>query len=231
MVDPGRVILGTTSRFVNFEFPYSREDDFNKLINSQRRMVDTIVNRSGHEDEILFQLRDKFNKIKDYLDYTTLSRIEPICSLIREELEAGAYNKVVIFARRMDTIEHTRLYMKPFYPMTRYPNSNPFRIEKNLKKFADPDSKFQVLIQDINACKLETDLSFITHAFFVEESFDIKDNVTAVKLLQNNNDSDKIFIRNVCLTDPLDQRIQEIMRDRIKARSTQPELRTLYDLF
>lgn len=231
MVEPGRVILGATSRFVSYEFPYSRVDDFNKMITAQRRMVETIVNRSGTEDEILFQLRDKYNKIKDYFDFTALSRVEPLCGLVRAELESGAYPKVVIFGRRMDTIEHTRLYMKPFYPVTRYLNSNPLRVEKNLKKFADPDSRCQVLILDVSATCHPVDLSFVTHAFFVEESYDIKENVQAMKLLQNQNENETIFVRNVCLNDPLDQTIQEIMRNRIKARSSNPETRTLYDLF
>lgn len=214
MVSPGRVHLATT-QFYKYMIPTDRSKEFNALIEKELGIFKGILEDKTLSDELLLSLQGQAKSISTLRKFSALQKLEPACELITQELEAGAYRKVVIFAHHKDMIEGTRIRLQKFHPMTLYGGSNPRKVEVNLRKFQNPKSECQVFIGNIAAAGTSITLDAANHIFFLEESWTPADNAQAAMRCGGPNQKKPIFVRNFCLDNPIDMRIQDILRDKM----------------
>jgi len=222
MVPPGKVDLASTS-FWKYTRPIDRTAELNATIEAELGIVNGILDggagASGKEfsHEVLETLKAQAKSISTLRRYTALQKLEPACELIREELEANAYRKCVIFAHHRDCIVGAAQYLYKFYPVCMYGGTSPARLEKNLKNFQNPKHKTRVFIGQISAAGTSISLSAANHIFFLEESFVPGDNMQAAQRCGGVNQPNPIFVRTFCLENSVDQRVQTILREKMNA--------------
>lgn len=214
MVPPGKVDLGLTT-FWKYVIPRDRTDELNKIIEDELGILNGILDDKSLSGELLETLKASSKSISTLRRYTALQKLEAACELITHELESGAYNKCVIFAHHRDCILGAMQRLHKFYPVSMYGGTSPSRLERNLKNFQNPKHKTRVFIGQISAAGTSISLSAANHIFFLEESFVPGDNMQAAERCGGVNQPNPIFVRTFCLENSVDQRVQDILRNKM----------------
>jgi SNF2 family DNA or RNA helicase len=214
MVPPGKVDLRLCSTWWKYVVPVDRTAEFNAIIERELGIVEGIMADKTLSPILLETLKAQSKSISTLRRYTALQKLEPALELIAAELEAGAYQKVVIFAHHLDPIKGAQRYLARFGVVTMYGGSNPNRVAMNIKKFQNPKSKTRVFIGQISAAGTSISLSAANHIFFLEESFVPDDNVQAAMRCGGVNQPKPIFVRTFCLENSYDRRLQDIIRQK-----------------
>lgn len=214
MVPPGPVRLGETS-FWKYIIPTDRTAELNEVITNELGILNGILSSGHMSDELLDTLKAAAKSISTLRRYTALQKLEPACELIASELESGAYLKCVIFAHHRDCILGAMQRLHKFYPVSMYGGTSPSRLERNLKNFQNPKNKCRVFIGQISAAGTSISLSTANHIFFLEESFVPGDNMQAAMRCGGVNQPNPVFVRTFCLENSIDQRVQDILRNKM----------------
>lgn len=218
-VPPGRLHLSMDKLFLKYVVPYDRTKELEEELKKELGVVENLLNGNYMTDQLVELLKAHSKSISTLRRYTALQKLEPATGLIAEELEAGAYRKCVIFAHHKAMIEGARIYLERFKPVTLYGGSNPLKVEENLRKFKDPNNRTRVFIGNILAAGTSIDLSVANHIFFLEESFVPGDNMQAAMRCGGPNQKNPVFVRNFCLANSFDRRVQEIIREKMRGLS------------
>lgn len=215
-VEAGPVDLRATT-FWKYCIPVDRTAEFAQIIETELGIMDGILGKGEDaqlSDAVLETLKAQSKSISTLRKYTALQKLEPACELIAQELEAGAYRKVVIFAHHRDVIVGVQRMLHQFHPVTLYGGSNPVKVEQNVKNFQNPKHKCQVFIGQINAAGTSISLNAANHIFFLEESFVPDDNTQAAMRCGGVNQPLPIFVRSFCLANSYDYKLQNIIRQK-----------------
>lgn len=222
MVPPGRVNLRETT-FWKWAVPTDRTAEFEQLLQEELGVVNGIFRQIGPDSndvflagDVLEQLKAASKSISTLRRYIALQKLEPACELIASELESNAYRKCVIFAHHRDCILGASRLLHRFSPVTMYGGTNPKTLERYLKNFQNPDHRTRVFIGQISAAGTSISLSAAHHIFFLEESFTPEDNTQAAMRCGGVNQPNPIFVRNFCLENSYDYRLQNILRNKMK---------------
>lgn len=213
-VPPGKVDLAWTS-FWKYVKPLDRRAELNVLLEEQIGIVQGVLDSGHASDEVIELLKAQAKSISTLRRYTALQKLDPACELIADELERGAYNKVVIFAHHRDCILGAAQNLHKFHPFTIYGGSDPRKVASNIKNFQNPKHKSRVAIGQISAAGTSISLSAANHCFFLEESFVPDDNAQAALRLGGVNQPLPIFVRTFCLENSYDYRLQQILREKM----------------
>jgi hypothetical protein len=206
VVPESKVNLGHTVWGPSFSMP-GRETAFIEQFEEQLKSLKTIFREHGEDLSALSQREDL---IKIYRHYSSWKKLPSIISIVREELMAGAYDKVVLFSQHADLMKYCQAVLREFFPVTLYVKTNPYTAEKNLRKFNNKKSDAKIFCSIIKAAKPPVVLGAASFAFFLQDELNTKDNLEAILRL---NDTDKIYVRNFSLdNDSTDRRIQELIR-------------------
>lgn len=213
MVEPGKVSLGETS-FWKYVIPMDRTAELNEIVQNELGILNGILADKTLSGELLETLKAQSKSISTLRRYTALQKLEPACELIAQELENGAYQKCVIFAHHRDCILGAAQRLYKFHPVTMYGGTSPARLERNLKNFQNPKHKTRVFIGQTLAAGTSISLSAANHIFFLEEEWVPGDNAQAAMRCGGVNQPNPVFVRNFCLNNSSDQRVQEVLRQK-----------------
>lgn len=215
-VEAGPVDLKCTT-YWKYLVPTDRSAELMQIIETELGIMNGILGEgedAAFSNDVLEVLKAQAKSISTLRKYTALQKLEPACELIAAELEAGAYQKVVIFAHHRDMIAGAQRYLHKFHPVTLYGGSNPLRTAQNIKNFQNPKNKTRVFIGQISAAGTSISLSAANHIFFLEESFVPDDNLQAAMRCGGVNQPKTIFVRTFCLANSYDHKLQNIIRNK-----------------
>lgn len=219
MVEPGPIHLGMTS-FCRYVLPFDKTAELDAKVIEEFGILDSIIKqgeKNGYASEQFLEIiKSQAKGISTLRRYNALQKLDGACDLIRSELEDKAYHKCVIFAIHKDAIEGARLRLKDFSPVTLYGKSNPYKAEENIKQFQNPKSKVRVFIGNILAAGTSISLDVANHIFFLEEDWVPGNNAQAAMRCGGMRQKNPIFVRNFCLNNSIDRRVQEILRDKMR---------------
>jgi SWI/SNF-related matrix-associated actin-dependent regulator 1 of chromatin subfamily A len=100
--------------------------------------------------------------------YMGLQKVPPLAELVISEIEAGAYNKLVIFAMHRAVIEELRYRLRDYGAVTLYGGTQPAARQKNIDKFQDPESGCRIFIGQVHAAGTAISLTAAHHVLFAE---------------------------------------------------------------
>ncbi len=235
MVEPGKVHLAMT-QFVQWVVPYDKLKEFEMLVEKEFGIVESILKGGYASDQLLEILKSQAKSISTLRKYNAIQKLDAAAELIAGELESGAYHKCVIFGIHRDCIEGMRLRLARFHPVALYGKSNPITAERNIKNFQNPKHKCRVFIGNIMAAGTSISLDTANHIFFVEEDWTPGNNAQAAMRCGGMRQKKPIFVRNFCLNNPVDTRVAEILRNKMrdlsllfdKVQETEPKLLELF---
>ena len=169
---------------------------------------------------LLASLKDS---VSSYRRYVGLQKVEKVAELVSNELEANAYDKIVIFAIHKDVIEGLRQRLSKFHPVTIYGGTDPATREKNIRKFQETQ-KCRVFIGNVIAAGTNITLTAAHNVLMVESDWVPGNNAQAIMRCHRIGQTKPVIVRFVSLrNEPNEYRVQRVLRRKTR------ELTAIFD--
>lgn len=178
-------------------------------LDAQRRMFDGFVGAGpgtapDAQQAMLSLLHDK---TASFRRYTGLRKVAPVAEMLAAELEAGAYDKVVIFATHKAVVEGLREKLARFDAVTLFGGTDPDRRETNIKRFQN-NPRCRVFIGNVQAAGVGITLTAASQVVVVEPDWVPANNAQAVMRCHRVGQTRAVSVRFVTLAnDAIDRKI------------------------
>ena len=212
VVKPGKVDLLMCHSFRKWVVPKDCTADLLKILEQELGVINGIVN-GGFTDLAMKALEANAKSIMTLRRYNSMQKVEPVVEMIAEELDNGAYKKIVIFAIHRDTIVTLQERLgKKYGAVLVFGGSKPSRIADRIAAFQDPNSKCRVFIAQIQTAGTSLTLTAADQVLFVDQDFVPGNNSQAAARCHRIGQTKPVTVRFVALADSIDQHIAGILR-------------------
>lgn len=215
VVEAGPVDLSVESTFADYIFPVDRTDQLMAKLEEERNYIETTVDRLGFSRDGMKVLEGMAKSVSTLRRYTGCQKVKATAELVSQELEANAYDKLVIFAIHRDVIEGLRVRLSKFGAVTLYGGTPPKTRQKNIDKFQN-NPKCRVFIGNILAAGTAITLTSSCQVVFVEQDWVPGNNAQAAMRCHRRGQTRPVFVRFVGLVDSIDQRIAQVLKRKTK---------------
>jgi SWI/SNF-related matrix-associated actin-dependent regulator 1 of chromatin subfamily A len=210
VVQPGKVRLEMTKCFIKYVYPSDNTAELEQTIKEQYGILKGIVD-GGFTFETMKAMEVAAKSTATLRRLNGLQKIAPVLELIEDELQNGAYQKVVIFAHHRDTIEHLHMYTRKYKSVKIYGGSKPDKLEERVRMFQKhPGCK--IFIGNIGAAGTSINLTASNQVIVMEPDWVPGNNLQAIKRCHRIGQTKPVFVRFVSLANSLDQHIANILR-------------------
>lgn len=146
--------------------------------------------------------------------YTGLLKVPGVASLVESELNSKAYDKIVIFAHHKSVIYGLEMRLAKFHTVVLDGQTPPPSRQKIIDAF-QTDPAHKILIASITAAGIGINLTAATQVLFAEMDWVPANNQQAYRRVLRRGQEKKVYIRSICLNDSLDDRITEILKNKL----------------
>lgn len=178
---------------------------------AQREALRPIVDAGPTtHDALLSILREQ---VASFRRYTGLRKVDAVAEMLRADLEAGAYDKVVVFAVHRGVIMGLRDKLDAdFGAVTLFGGTDPDAREKNIKRF-QTNPRCRVFIGNVQAAGVGITLTAASQVVVVEPDWTPANNAQAVMRCHRVGQTKPVSVRFVTLAgDPIDRKITRILQ-------------------
>ena len=142
--------------------------------------------------------------------YCSISKVEPLAALIKEELENKTYEKIVIFGVHREALASLSNALQQ-HGVARIDGSiNAAERQRAIDSFQS-DPKCQIFIGNIQAAGTNITLTASHHVIFLEQSWVPGDNQQAIARCARIGQKNSVFVRYCTLANTIDEKVQEIL--------------------
>jgi SWI/SNF-related matrix-associated actin-dependent regulator of chromatin subfamily A-like protein 1 len=195
------------------------EAEIRNKIASQEESLRAILNITGDRTQVAVDAlsamqENLLNQTGDVLAsrrYLGLSKVPPIVELIKEEFNAKAYEKIVLFAWHRDVIRFLEALLKEFNPLLLYGGTPAIKRDKIIQDF-QTKAKFKIFIGQVKAAGVAINLTASCEVAFVESSWTPADNVQAAMRVHRIGQDKPVRVRFFSVADSTDEVIQRVLR-------------------
>jgi SNF2 family DNA or RNA helicase len=227
VVEPGPVDLDVEQSFFHFAYPIDRRDELKQILDRENNALKAIMATTDEtgtaNKQLLKALEAMATSVSTLRRYTGIQKVEKTCELIAQELEAGAYEKIVIFAIHRDVIEGTRQRLDKFGAVTLYGGTEPEKRQRNIDKFQN-QKKIRVFIGNIQAAGTAITLTAAHNVIFIEQDWVPGNNAQAAMRCHRIGQTKPVFVRFAGLANSIDERVAHVLRRKTK------DLTELFDI-
>lgn len=143
------------------------------------------------------------------------AKVPRMCDIIAEELEANAYDKIVIFAVHRVVIHESRIRLKKFKPVTLYGDTPPVKRQQNIDAFMN-DPKCRVFIGNIQAAGTGITLTSAAEVAFFECDWVPSNNAQAAMRCHRIGQTRPVRVRFFSLYQSVDEQVQATLSRKLK---------------
>lgn len=203
--------------FPKWTFPFNRLPELDEELKRERMAMDAILGLQQNDadtsktDAILASIQSQAKSLMTLRRWTAALKVKAIAEIVRQELRAKAYKKIVIFCLYRVGIECLRQELEEFAPITLYGGTPAKRREKNLKRFKTY-WKHRVFLGNILACGTAIDLTCASEILFLEQDFVPGNNAQALMRVHRLTQAHPVRARFVALANSYDQKLAAILR-------------------
>lgn len=187
------------------------EETLMREIAEEQAAIDAVVNLTGLGKDGLTALAGLNTKTSQTRRYVGLQKTPAIASIVKSELEAGAYDKIVLFAWHRDVIVDLQERLKDFHPLTLFGGTPPEKRDSHIRKFQNIP-KHRVIICNIKAAGTAITLTAAHQIGMVECSYVPGDNAQAVMRVHRIGQGKPVTARFFSLADSTDEKVQRVLR-------------------
>ena len=213
-VEAGEVDIEAQSSFAKYTVNDTARGELKQKLTLEEKMLEQI-----HSNLDGFGTREGIATMKALSDsvstlrmYTGLQKVKSVAELLRDELDAKAYWKIVVFAVHRDVIEGLRTALEFYHPVTLYGGTPPAKRQANIDKFQDPKSKCRIFIANIQACSTSVNLTAAHNVLFVEQSWVPAENAQAAMRCHRIGQTKPVTVRIAGLAGSIDEKIARALR-------------------
>lgn len=210
-VDPPREIW--ERHFSNYLI---QPDQFHRDIDVQTRLVETVTGTLGLGADSMKVLEGLDNKVKSLRRWIGLQKVPKTLELIKSELEAGAYDKIVIFAVHKAVLEELRDGLAKFGAVLIYGGTPPEKRENHIRKFQN-DKRCRVFLGNVQAAGTAITLTAAHQVAVVEADWTPANNQQAVMRVHRIGQTKPVSVRFIGMAGSIDERIQRVLK--VKTRT------------
>ncbi len=212
VVKPGKVDLLMSQSFRRWVIPVDHTPDLEKILETELGVMHGIV-KNGFTRQAMSALEGAAKSIMTLRRYTSLQKIEPVIDLLSEELDSGAYRKIVIFAIHRDTIISLQERLsKKYGAVLVFGGSKPTRVTDRIAAFQNPNSKCRVFIAQIHAAGTSLTLTAADQVLFIDQDFVPGNNAQAAARCHRIGQTRPVTVRFVSLANSIDQHISAMLK-------------------
>lgn len=222
VVEPGIVDLDIDPFLLTWVYPHDRSEELKNELKRQSDLILAATGETGLGRDGMKILEGMAKSVTTLRMYTGMQKVAPIAELVSQELESGAYDKIVIFAVHQNVIEGLRKRLSRFGAVTLYGKTPSEKRESHIRRFHN-DSKCKVFIGNILACGTSVTLTASNQVLFVEQDWVPGNNFQAAKRCHRIGQTKPVFIRCASILGSYDQRISQILKRKMR------ELSELFD--
>lgn len=211
-VEPGLVDLEILPSFTQYFLPTNKRAELNAELERQRVLLESVeANMKSNQGDKLQALAAISDSVSTLRRYIGLQKCEAAIELIKKELEAKAYEKIVLFAIHRDVIETMRTGLREFGAVCLYGNTDPEKRQKNIDRFQN-NPKCRVFIGNIHAAGTAITLTKAHHVTFIEQDWVPGNNAQAVMRCHRIGQENPVSVRFIVLDGTLDAKISFIVK-------------------
>lgn len=147
--------------------------------------------------------------------YISLAKLPKFVETIKEELDAGAYEKIVIFAIFKDTIELCREALRKYGAVTLYGGTPPDKRQRHIDRFQN-DPTCQVFIANIAAAGTAITLTAANQVAFIEADWVPANNAQAAMRVHRIGQEKKVRVRFFSCAGSVDEYVMKVLTQKTR---------------
>lgn len=178
-------------------------------VNAQASTVRQAIQTSGHTSIAVAAMEALAPSVSALRRYVGLQKVEPTVKLLTDELDAGLYQKIVVFCYHRGVIEALRQALRRFKPCVVYGGTDPLKRDKHVRWF-QTRSKCRIFLGQITAAGVAISLTAANQVLVVEPSYVPAENAQALKRCHRHGQERPVFVRFAYLPGTLDEDITAI---------------------
>lgn len=155
------------------------------------------------------------NKVKSYRKWIGIQKTPKVIEMIRAELEANAYEKIVVFGVHMSVIEMLQFGLKDYGAVSLWGGTPAEKRGRIIKKFQE-NPKCRVFVGQIVAAGTAITLTAAHNVAVVEADWTPANNQQAVMRCHRIGQTKPVSVRFFSLAGSIDERIQQVLRRKTK---------------
>jgi len=211
VVEPGIVDLDIDSALIGWVYPLDRSKELKELLEQQKKLVLLATGETGLGRDGMKVLEGLAKSVSTLRMYTGMQKVAPVAEMVKEELEAGVYEKIVIFAIHQNVIDGLRRRLFKHGVVTLYGGTPREKRQSHIDKFQN-DPRCKVFIGNILACGTAITLTASNQVLFIEQDWVPGNNAQAAKRCHRIGQEKPVFVRCVAIDDSYDERISQILK-------------------
>lgn len=195
--------------YLNKKSPYSMAQgtvnsiDFNRLEEESKRFNDFMAANPSLNNISSIEL-------PTLRRFSGLMKVEAVIEKVSDEINSGAYSKIVIFAVHQEVIERITEGLRSYGASSLYGKSSILERRKAISDF-QTNLAAQVLVCNITTAGTAITLTASNQVLFVEQSFVPGDNLQAAKRCHRIGTTNTVFCRFATYSDSIDEKITEAL--------------------
>jgi SWI/SNF-related matrix-associated actin-dependent regulator 1 of chromatin subfamily A len=147
--------------------------------------------------------------------YVGLSKVPTVVQIVKEELDAKAYEKIILFAYHRDVLHFLRDSFVAYGPLLLFGGTPPIKRDQVVRKF-QRDSRCRVAVLQVQAAGVAINLTAASEVAFVEASWVPADNAQAVMRAHRIGQEKPVRVRFFNIANSVDEQIHRVLRRKTK---------------
>jgi SWI/SNF-related matrix-associated actin-dependent regulator 1 of chromatin subfamily A len=218
-VDASPVDLEIESSFIDWVYPKDRTAELEAKLNSERAVLEAVTEKTRFTRDGMKALEALAGSVSTLRRYTGLQKVQAVADLVSEELESGAYEKIVIFAIHQGVIEGLRRKLTKYGAVTLYGGTPPGKRQINIDRFQNT-KRTRVFIGNIMAAGTAITLTSAHQVLFIEQDWVPGNNAQAAMRCHRIGQTKPVTVRFVGLANSIDEKIVYALRRKTKDLTT-----------
>lgn len=212
-VEPSEVDLEDHPSFIKWIFPVDRRREFfDQLIKERRLLEETIETIGSGGTAALFRaLEAMATSLSTLRMYVGMQKVGSAIELVKEELDSGQYEKIVIFAIHQKVIDNLRKGLRDYNPVTLYGGTPVEKRAENVAKFQN-EKHCKVFIGNITAAGTAITLTASHHVLFVEQDWTPGNNAQAAMRCHRIGQKKPVTVRFMSLENSVDLKVSQALK-------------------
>lgn len=217
-VEPGQVDLEIDTSFIKWVWPSDRRAELKaKLVHEETLLTHAMeaTGFGGPGAKMLEAMADSVSTLRRYIG---LQKVQPAAELVTQELEAGAYEKIVIFAIHQGVIEGLRNQLKSLGVVTLYGGTPQNKRQKHVDAFQN-ETKPRIFIANIQAAGTAITLTAASQILFVEQDWVPGNNAQAAMRCHRIGQKRPVNVRCMAVADSIDEKVTRLLKQKTRELS------------
>ncbi len=190
-------------------------ETWRKELGGQQAAIEAVVGLTGLGADGFSALGGIQVRCSKTRRYVGLQKTAAVAEILTEELESGAYEKIVVFCIHRDVMIDLCDRLRAFKPVSVFGGTPPDKRVRHLQQFKT-NPTCRVFVGNIVAAGVAIDLSVASEIAFVEASWVPGDNAQAAMRCHHILQKRPVRVRFFSLANTSDEKVQKVLRRKTK---------------